>query len=136
MKTNMKCNHSDIEIKKINKEADEKFKKMERNIEILKKQIEENNAKIASLELRLEECENKFSNEKKSKDRKIKDLENSIKMKNEKLKNSFKCNFCDFETPSERGLNVHINRKHTNFNQTNIQWNVIFASLMQKVKVK
>ena len=57
----------------------------------------------------------KYSNEKKLKDKKIKDLENLIKIKNEKaLKNIFKCEHCDFETPSERGLNVHIKRIHTN----------------------
>ena len=60
------------------------------------------------------DCEKKFSSEKKSKDRKIKDLENLIKSKDEKLKDSFKCDYCDFKTPSERGLNVHVKRKHTN----------------------
>ena len=30
------------------------------------------------------------------------------------MKDIFKCNYCNFETPSERGLNVHIKRKHTN----------------------
>ena len=110
----VKCNHSDIEIKKINKEADEKFESMERNIEILKKQIEENNAKIASLELRLDEFEKKFLKEKKAHDRKIKELENLINNKKEKVKkDNFKCEYCDFETSSERGLNVHIKRKHT-----------------------
>ena len=62
-------------------------------IVILRKRIAENSCKIASLELRLEECENKFSSEKKSKDREIKDLENSFEMKNEKLKSNFKCDF-------------------------------------------
>ena len=71
--------------------------------------------KIASLELRVEELEKKFLNEKKFKDRKIKDLENLLKNKSEKaMKENFKCEYCDFQTPSERGLNVHIKRKHTN----------------------
>ena len=30
------------------------------------------------------------------------------------MKDIFKCENCDFETTSERGLNVHIKRKHTN----------------------
>ena len=65
----------------------------------------------------MEELEKKFANEKKCKDRKIKDLENIIKSKNEKvMKENFKCEYCDFQTPSERGLNVHIKRKHTNLN--------------------
>ena len=57
----VKCNHSNIDIKKITKNTDEKFERMESKIQILTKQIEENNAKIGSLELRLEECEKKFS---------------------------------------------------------------------------
>ena len=88
---------------------------MESIIETQKKQMEENNAIIASLELRVDELEKKFSNEKKYKDKKIKDLENLLKAKNEKtIKDNFKCEYCDFQTPSERGLNVHMKRKHTN----------------------
>ena len=49
---------------------------MESIIETQKNQVEENNAIIASLELRVDELEKKFSNEKKYKDKKIKDLEN------------------------------------------------------------
>ena len=65
---------------------------MESVIEVQRKQIDENSSKIASLELTLEEFEKKFSNEKKSKDRKLKDLETVIKTKNEKaLKDIFKC---------------------------------------------
>ena len=111
----IKCNHSNIDIKKMTKNAEEKIERLERIIETQRKHIEENNAKIASLELRLDEFEKKSSNEKKSKDKKIKELENLIKSKNEKeVKAHFKCEYCDFETPSERGLNVHIKRKHTN----------------------
>ena len=97
------------------KNVEEKLERIENLIELQRKQIEENNSKIACLELRLDEFEKKFSNEKKSKDRKVKELETLIKTKNEKaLKNIFKCENCDFETTSERGLNVHIKRKHTN----------------------
>ena len=46
--------------------------------------MEENNAIIASLKLRVDELEKEFSNEKKYKDKKIKDLENLLKAKNEK----------------------------------------------------
>ena len=111
----VKCNHSEKDIQKITSDVDEKLERMENKIEFQSKQLEESNSKITGLELRLEELEKKYSNEKKSKDKKIKDLENLIKMKNEKaLKDIFKCEYCDFETPSERGLNVHIKRKHTN----------------------
>ena len=109
-----KCNNSKIDIKKIIKDADEKWERMESIIETQRKQIKENDAKIASLELRLDECEKKLLNEKKTHDRKMKDLENLIKSKKEKVKKeNFKCEYCDFETSSERGLNVHIKRKHT-----------------------
>ena len=93
----VKCNHSEKDIKKIKSNIDEKLERMENKIEFQSKQLEESNAKITGLELRLEELEKKFSNEKKSKDKKIKDLENLIKMKNEKaLKDIFKCEYCDF----------------------------------------
>ena len=106
----VKCNHND-------KDIEEKLESMENKIEVQRKQIEEKKSEIASLELRMEELEKKFANEKKCKDRKIKDLENIIKSKNEKvMKENFKCEYCDFQTPSERGLNVHIKRKHTNLN--------------------
>ena len=111
----IKCNHSDNDIRKISEDVEGKYKKMESIIETQRKQIAENNTKIASLELRAEELEKKFLNEKKSKDKKIKDLENMVKSKSEKaMKDNFKCEYCDFQTPSERGLNVHIKRKHTN----------------------
>ena len=110
----VKCNHNSKDIQNITKNVEEKLKSMENLIELQKKQIEENNSKIACLELRLDEFEKKFSNEKKSKDRKVKDLENLIKIKNEKaLKDIFKCDNCGFETTSERGLNVHIKRNES-----------------------
>ena len=82
--------------------------------------MKENDAKISSLELRMEDLEKKFKEQKKIKDKKIKELENAIKFKssNEKAtvnsKEIFKCSECDFETNSKRGLSVHIKRKHTN----------------------
>ena len=91
---------------------------MESRIKTQRKQLEENNAKITCLELRVGELENEFANEKKNKYRKIKDLENLLKSKREKaMKDSFKCEYCNFQTPSERGLNVHIKRKHTNMKE-------------------
>ena len=82
--------------------------------------FKETDAKISSLELRIEDLENKFKEQKKSKDKKIKELENAIKCKSSNDKSTaqnkeiFKCRDCDFETISKRGLNVHIKRKHTN----------------------
>ena len=66
------------------------------------------------------DIENKFKEEKKFKEKKMKDLENRIKCESRNNKNTdsnkeiFKCSDCDFETSSKRGLNVHIKRKHTN----------------------
>ena len=110
----VKCKHSDIDFQKTIKDADEKWDMMESRIEVQRKQIEENNAKIASLELRLDEFEKKFLKERKAHDKKIKELENLINSKKEKgKKDNFKCEYCDFGTSSERGLYVHIKRKHT-----------------------
>ena len=64
--------------------------------------------------------EKKHLDEKKSKEKKIKELENAVKSKviDEKMVNTkkpvFKCKDCNFETCSKRGLNVHMKRKHTN----------------------
>ena len=53
----------------------------------------------------------------------MKDLENLIKNKSvddktrKTKKESLKCQLCDFETTSQRGLNVHKKRKHTNLQE-------------------
>ena len=66
------------------------------------------------------ELEKKFANEKKTKDKKIKDLEKVLIDDTTKLeKDNFKCEYCDYETSSERGLNIHIKRKHTNLDTNN-----------------
>ena len=94
---NVKCNHDGKDLEKITNNVEEKLERMENLIELQRKQIEENNAKIASLELRVGDLENKFSNEKKNKDKKLKELENVLKSKNEKsIKDNFKCDYCDF----------------------------------------
>ena len=61
----VKCNHNSKDIPKITKNVEEKLERMESLIELQRKQIEENNSKIACLELRLDELEKKFSDEKK-----------------------------------------------------------------------
>ena len=97
--------------------VDKEFTEMERKVKKQQQEIEEKSAQIASLELRLEELEKKFANEKKAKDKKIKDLEKSLKNNTTNSdKANFKCEHCDYETPSERGLNM---RKHTNLDTNN-----------------
>ena len=101
----VKCNHSDKDIQEITTNVDEKFERMENKIELQRKQIEESNAKIAGLELRLGELEMKYSNDKKSKDKRIKDLENLIKIKNEKaLKISLNVNIVTLKHHQREGL--------------------------------
>ena len=70
------------------------FRLLLNQIEIHRNPIKENNAKIASLDLRLEDFEKKFSKENIYKDMKINDRENIIKIENEKvIKDNFKCFF-------------------------------------------
>ena len=97
--------------------------------------------KKSSLELRLDELEKKYLDEKKSKDRKIKELENAVetKVNDEKIvitkKQFFKCKDCNFETCSKRGLNVHMKRKHTVLKMRNILGNMFFVTKLLKVKL-
>ena len=102
------------------KEVDEKVGNFEKMLENQRKELDEKNASILSLELRLDDLEKKYVDEKKNKDKKIKELENAVRIKvndekvTETKKPVFKCSDCKFETCSKRGLNVHIRRKHTN----------------------
>ena len=117
-------------------DVEEKIEIMTIRIETQRKQIEENNDKIAGMELRVEEFEKKILNDKKSKERKIKDLENFLKGKTENaMKDQFKCEYCDFQTPSERGLNVHIKRKHTDMRADKHPKECDFCEFNEKVKV-
>ena len=83
-----------------------------------RKELEEKNAQISGLELRLSELEKKYLDNKKNSERKMKELENTLKNKinDEKVddKPVFKCKDCNFDTCSKRGLLIHIKRMHTN----------------------
>ena len=87
----------------------------------MKKALKEKDSQISALELRLEVIENKSKEEKKATEKKVKDLENSIKIsqqkRNETLKEDdqefFECAKCDFKTTSKSGLKTHTKRKHT-----------------------
>ena len=96
--------------------VDKEITEMERKVKKQQQEIEEKSAQIASLELRLEELEKKFGNEKKAKDKKIKDLEKSLKNNTTNSdKDNFKCEHCDYE----RDLNIHIKRQHANLDTNN-----------------
>ena len=72
--------------------------------------------KIAELEIRLDEVEKKQKNEKLARERKIKDLESTIKGMNTKKKEAcetFQCSECGFESKSRNGLKTHKARMHT-----------------------
>ena len=80
-----------------------------------RKDLEEKNEQISSLELRLDDMERKIKSEKQAKDKKIKDLENIIKTKSctDKEVDVFKCSECEFESKSRGGLKTHKARMHT-----------------------
>ena len=102
----------------IEKTMEKKIEVFEHKLESQRRDLEEKNAKINALEMRLEELENKFTSEKKCKDKKIRELEKTVKSKSDDAKKQvtkvmLNCKYCDFKTSSERGLKVHIRRKHT-----------------------
>ena len=65
--------------------------------------------------MRLEELEKKFREEKKASDKKIKELETTVKNHQKKKirPESLICSVCDFEAATKQGLKTHIKRKHT-----------------------
>ena len=82
----------------------------------MRKALEEKDTQISGLEIRLDELENKFKEEKKGKDRKIKELESLLKNnqnKKTKMPENFKCSECDYETTTMKGMKTHKTRKHT-----------------------
>ena len=101
------------------------MQRFEKKLDNHRKELEVKNSQIATLEIRLDELEKKFVDEKKNKEKKIKELEILLKSKSsgekieEKEQKAFKCKECDFETVSQRGLLIHIKRKHTNFRYEN-----------------
>ena len=66
---------------KIAEKVEEKVEGFEKRLDNQRKELDEKNAKIGSFELRLDELEKKYLDEKKSKDRKIKELEHAVKSK-------------------------------------------------------
>ena len=118
-------NHEQMAVDQFQEKLDAIEKTMEKKIEVFehklesqRRDLEEKNAKINALEMRLEELENKFTSEKKCKDKKIRELEKTVKSKSDDAKKQvtkvmLNCKYCDFKTSSERGLKVHIRRKHT-----------------------
>ena len=95
----------------------EKINELEALLGNLKDDLKDKNAKIVGLELRLDELEKKQQNDKQSKDKKIKDLENLIKKKPKKEESQdFKCSECEFVAKTKSGLKTHKVRIHTKTN--------------------
>ena len=90
----------------------EKINNLEKQMDKQKEELEEKNAYILQLELRLGEIEKKFKEEQIRTDKRIRDLENANKSKNNEKNEdtSFKCKDCEFDTISKRGLRVHIKK--------------------------
>ena len=110
------------------KRVESKMEVLESNIHNLRKALEE---KDAEMQYKIDCLEKKNKEETKLFENKIKELENNFEQRDkknveriQKLESSSqvkseikrKCTKCDFETVSERGLKVHIKRKHTSLN--------------------
>ena len=99
------------------KQVEKKIDTFEKQMNNMRKELEAKNAQIAGLELRMDDVNKKHLDEKKQKEKKIKELENMLKKQDkEKIQNEveqFKCTQCDFVTTSNKGLKTHVKRKHT-----------------------
>ena len=67
----------------------------------------------------MDDLSKKHIEEKKQRDKKIKDLENMLKNhpKKQKVTEKLKCSECEYETTTKRTLNAHIAKKHTNLSK-------------------
>ena len=88
---------SDKNDESLAKQVEVRMDKFEKMLNNQRKDLEEKNDQISSLKIKLIELENKYADEKKSNDIKIKDLENALKSKSkvekveELIKEVFKC---------------------------------------------
>ena len=87
----------------------------ENQIQNLKKDLENKNAQLNSLDIRVEELEKENKAQKKQQDKKLKELETLFKNKSKKETNAevFKCSDCEFEAKTKGGLKTHMARVHT-----------------------
>ena len=99
----------------------------EKQFDSLKKQLNDKDAQINGLEIKLEELDKAQQKHKKQYEKKIKDMENTIKQKIVKEKTpenifpesifpeekKIKCNKCDFSTTYRLGLKIHNTKAHS-----------------------
>ena len=100
----------DAAIKSLNGKC-EKFEKSLVSIEHLKEHLENKTSIINGLEIKLEELEKFHQKHNKQHEKKLKDLENSVKQRKSKdvipeteVENKKKCDKCDYTTSSRQGL--------------------------------
>ena len=97
----------------------------DKQIDSLKKHIEVKDAQINGLEIKLEELDKAQQKQKKHFEKKLKDIENTLKQKLVKEKTpasifpesifpeKIKCNKCDYTTTSRQGLKIHTTKSHS-----------------------
>ena len=98
--------------------VEEKMQTLESCVKTLRKALEDKDSLVSKLQLRLDVLEKKNDEEKELFKIKFKNLEKEQNKKVEtplpvKSVNKRKCTKCEFQTVSERGLKVHVKRKHT-----------------------
>ena len=108
----------DAAIKSLNGKC-EKFEKSLVSIEHLKEHLENKTSIINGLEIKLEELEKFHQKHNKQHEKKLKDLENSVKQRKSKdvipeteVENKKKCDKCDYTTSSRQGLKIHTTKTH------------------------
>ena len=88
----------------------------------VRKDLEEKNALINGLEIKMQELEEDYKAQKQQQDKKIKDVENALKQKANNSKdsdnkiceeNSFKCGKCDYISTTRQGLKIHSTKIHS-----------------------
>ena len=101
------------------KKLEEELKNFERKLDTQQKELENKNAYISQLELRLEDLEKKFKEEKKNREKKFKEMDDVLKNQKQKplvdspVTTLYKCEKCIFTSTSKVGLNIHVKRMHT-----------------------
>ena len=105
------------------KSLNEKCKMLENSlvsIEDLKQDLKSKTSTINGLEIKLEELEKFHQKHNKQHEKKLKDLENSVKQRKSKdvipetgVENMIKCDKCDYTTSSRQGLKIHTTKTHS-----------------------
>ena len=123
------ANNND-KFKKLNK----KLEKLENNLQELKSVLDQKDLEIRNIQAKCIKLETKVKHleeetgeiEERVINQSLSVLENSIRIPEKEI---FKCEKCNFSTESERGLKVHIKRKHANLSETSFPLNCDFCEI-------